>query len=185
MVKSFRFPGSRKAFNVIYYDILILSSDFPVPGSGNYRKSLDVNSKELAAINIEDLIPHQGKMILIDRIIDLTREYAITSSIVNNSWPLATDVGVPSLLMVELAAQCAGVCNGWDRIQTLGTESDKMGWLVGVKRAAFMLDLLPFHGEIITRAENAKKYNGLREIQSVLKLNNKVIGQVALQIFQA
>jgi predicted hotdog family 3-hydroxylacyl-ACP dehydratase len=144
-----------------------------------------MNDQELAAINIEDLIPHRGKMILIDKIITIEKEYAVTSSIVGKSWPLVTDAGVKSLILVELAAQCAGVCNGWDRIQTLGMDSNKMGWLVGVKRANFTVGLIPFNSEIISRAENTSKYDALREIQSVLKLNDEIIGEVTLQLFQA
>ncbi len=144
-----------------------------------------MNDKEKAKINIEDLIPHQGKMILVDRIVTLEKDYAVTSSTVGKSWPLLTDGGARSLILVELAAQCAGVCNGWGRIQTHGMDSDRMGWLVGVKRAGFKIDIIPFNSKIITRAENTKNYDGLREIESLLKLNNEIIGEVTLQLFQA
>ncbi len=143
-----------------------------------------MNNRELAAINIEDLIPHRGKMILIDKIIDLEKEYAVTSSIVSKSWPLLTDDGVQPLILLELAAQSAGICNGWDRIKTQGVDSDKMGWLVGIKRAVFHIDLIPLACEIITRAENFKKYDSLREIRSVLRLHNDIIAEVTLQLFQ-
>ena len=144
-----------------------------------------MDEKEAAAINIEDLIPHRGKMILIDRIITIEKDFAVTSSTVHKSWPLVTDAGVSSMVLVELAAQCAGVCNGWDRIQTQGMDSDRMGWLVGVKRASFYIDLIPLHGEIISRADNTNAFESLREIQSVLRLNNEIIGEVTLQLFQA
>ncbi len=144
-----------------------------------------MNSAELAAINIEDLIPHRGKMVLVNKIIALDKEYAITSSIVGESWPLLTAGGVRSLVLVELAAQCAGVCNGWDKIQTEGTETGGMGWLVAVKRAVFHVDLIPLGREIITRSENSGKYDILLEIQSVLSLDNDIIGEVVLQLFKA
>ena len=144
-----------------------------------------MNNKELPAINIEDLIPHRGQMVLIDKIIALEKEYAVTSSIVSKSWPLLIDEGVQPVILLELAAQSAGICNGWDRIKTRGVDSNKMGWLVGIKRAVFHIDLIPLSSEIITRAENSNKYDRLREIQSVLRLNNDIIGEVTLQLFQA
>ncbi len=140
---------------------------------------------DFAKINIEDLIPHRGKMILIDEIVEITPEYALTSSIVNASWPLLTANGVSSLILVEVAAQSAGVCNGWDRIQEKGIESSKMGWLVGVKRAKFNRDFIPLESEIITRSENSNKYDNLRVTSSVSRIDGDIVGEVTLQLFQA
>jgi len=140
---------------------------------------------DFAKINIEDLIPHRGRMILIDEIVEITPEYSITSSTVNPSWPLLTVSGVSSLILVEVAAQSAGVCNGWDRIQEKGTESSKMGWLVGVKRAEFNRDFIPVASKIITHSENSNKYDNLRITSSVSRLDGDIIGEVTLQLFQA
>jgi predicted hotdog family 3-hydroxylacyl-ACP dehydratase len=140
---------------------------------------------DFAKIKIEDLIPHRGKMILIDEIIAIRPEYAVTSSTVSTSWPLLTTNGVSSLILVEIAAQSAGVCNGWDRIQEKGIESSKMGWLVGVKRAKFNRDFIPVASKIITRSENSNKYDNLRVTSSVSHIDGDIIGEVTLQLFQA
>ena len=60
---------------------------------------------------------------------------------VRPDWPLTDARGAEALICVELAAQTAGVCNGWDRIQNRGVDSDQMGWLVAVKRADFFVDV--------------------------------------------
>ncbi len=140
---------------------------------------------DFAKINIEDLIPHRDKMILIDEIVEITPEYSITLSTVNASWPLLSAGGVSSLILIEVAAQSAGVCNGWDRIQKKGIESSKMGWLVGVKRAKFNRDFIPLESEIITRSENSNKYDNLRVTSSVSRIDGDIIGEVTLQLFQA
>ncbi len=144
-----------------------------------------MNNIDFAKINIEDLIPHRDKMILIDEIVEITPEYAITSSIVSASWPLLTANGVSSLILVEVAAQSAGVCNGWDRIQKKGIESSKMGWLVGIKRAKLNRDFIPVAAKIITRSENSNKYDNLRVTSSVSRIDGDIIGEVTLQLFQA
>jgi len=61
--------------------------------------------------------------------------------------------GVHPLILVELAAQTAGVCNGWGRIQTQGRDSSQMGWLVAIKKAEFFIYSLPFGAMITARAE--------------------------------
>jgi len=131
------------------------------------------------------MIPHRGNMLLIDEIVEINENYSITSSIVKKSWPLFSGEGVSPLILVELAAQSAGVCNGWDRIQEKGIESDSMGWLVGVKRASFNTDCIPLHSKIIIRSENSQKYDNLRVTTSVSRIGADIIGEITLQLFQA
>ena len=140
---------------------------------------------QLENITIEDLLPHRGKMLLVDEILELEATYGVTASIANSSWPLAGDNGIQPLILVELAAQTAGVCNGWDRIINQGVDSEKKGWLVGVKQADFHITTIPFNSRIITRSENTHKYDLLREISSTMQINNTIIGNVILQLIQA
>ncbi len=144
-----------------------------------------MNGKNLSEIKIEDLIPHRGRMALIDEIVEFEKEYAITSSTVNNSWPLLSARGVNPLIIVEVSAQSAGVCNGWDRVQNQDTESENMGWLVGVKRASFYTDIIPLHSTIFTRSENSNKYDNLRITSSILRIDNEIIGEIILQLLRA
>jgi len=139
----------------------------------------------LAGLTLEDLLPHRGPMLLVDTVLAVDSAHAVTSSRAKKSWPLAVDGGVQPLVLVELAAQTAGVCNGWDRIHTQGLDSDQMGWLVAIKKAEFLIDLLPFDGEIIAEAENTYNFENLREIACELRLNDAVIGRATLQLFQA
>ncbi len=143
------------------------------------------NSIDFSQIDIKDLIPHRGNMMLIDEVIEIKKEYAITAAIACETWPLLSTNGVNPLIMVEISAQSAGVCNGWDRICQKGINSDNMGWLVGVKRASFAVDTIPLYSKIITRSENTSKYDNLRITNSVLQINNNIIGEITLQLYQA
>jgi len=138
----------------------------------------------LSGITLEDLIPHRGRMMLIDDILEVDSSHALTASVMRASYPLVTARGVEPLIMIELAAQTAGVCNGWDRIQTRGIDSEQMGWLVGVKRARLYLDHIPLGSRVVTRAENSHNYGNLREVTGVLHLGDTLIGEVTLQLFQ-
>jgi len=97
---------------------------------------------------------------------------------------MADEHGVPSLILVELAAQTAGVCNGWERIRTRGINSERTGWLVAVKRAEFLVNQLPFGMQLKTRAENTLEFDTFREVTSQVFDNDRPIAEVVLQLYQ-
>jgi predicted hotdog family 3-hydroxylacyl-ACP dehydratase len=139
---------------------------------------------KLSNYTLEDILPHRGNMLLIDDILEVDETHAVTTSVIKTSYPLTDNNGVQSLIMVELAAQAAGVCNGLERIKEQGKESSKMGWLVGIKRAQFYIDHLPFGSTVLTRSENSHVYDKLREVSAVLHMDETLIGEVTLQLYQ-
>ncbi|MCP4682462.1 MAG: hypothetical protein GY864_09030 [Desulfobacterales bacterium] len=140
---------------------------------------------DLVNINIEDLIPHRGRMMLIDEIIDVNEDMAVTRALVTENWPLFDGKSVNPMVLIELVAQTAGVSNGWDRIKTRGMDSDKKGWLVGVKKAGFFIDEIPLDTRIITRSENKFKYDSFREVLGTARIGRDVVCEISLQVFQA
>ncbi|MCF8055959.1 MAG: hypothetical protein K9K37_04900 [Desulfocapsa sp.] len=140
---------------------------------------------EISNFCLEDLLPHRGNMLLIDEILEVDETHAVTSAVISESFPLFSEGGVEPLIMVELAAQTAGVCNGLDRMKTQGNDSSNLGWLVGVKRAQFFIDYIPLGSTVVTRSQNVHNYENLREVSSVLHVDDTVIGELTLQLFKA
>jgi predicted hotdog family 3-hydroxylacyl-ACP dehydratase len=139
---------------------------------------------EAFGLSLEDLLPHRGRMVLIDEVLAVDRVTAVTRCIVKPSWPLAGDGGIGSLILVELAAQTAGVCNGWDRIKSQGLDSDKTGYLVGIKRARFAVKTLTLGQNIIVNAENTYSFASLREVDCIARFQEHSIAEITLQLFQ-
>ncbi|OGQ96194.1 MAG: hypothetical protein A2521_12365 [Deltaproteobacteria bacterium RIFOXYD12_FULL_57_12] len=144
-----------------------------------------MNTTTLSELTLEDLLPHRGGMLLVKEVLEVDSKTARALFLVNKSWPMAEAHGVHPLILVELAAQTAGVCNGWDRIRTKGLDSNQMGWLVAIKKADFFIDFLPFGGTIMARSENTYSFENLREVSCELHMDNQIIGSVTLQLFQA
>ncbi len=138
----------------------------------------------LSEITLDDLLPHRGNMLLVSEILEVDASKARTRCTVDPSWPMANEQGVHPLILIELAAQTAGVCNGWDRIQTKGIDSDQMGWLVGIKKADFFIDSLPFGATVTASAESAYSFENLREMSCEIHLDGQLIGKATLQLFQ-
>lgn len=139
----------------------------------------------LSDLTLEDLLPHRGPMLLIEKVLEVDATHALTLCRVAQSWPMADAKGVHPLILIELAAQTAGVCNGWDRVRTKGLDSDKMGWLVGIKKTEIFTEYLPFGGEIITSAENRYNFENLREVSCEQRMGDTIICKSTLQLFQA
>ena len=91
--------------------------------------------------DIEDLIPHRERLKLIDTITFVDQEHAVTRATVKESWPLYSGDAVSAIVLIELAAQTAGVCIGWnEKMKTSGPKGEARGWLVGIKKAHFYND---------------------------------------------
>lgn len=144
-----------------------------------------MNAIERSGLTIEDLLPHRGTMLLIGEVLEVDDLYAVTLSTVAATWPLADGQGVPPLMLIELAAQTAGICNGWNRIRIQGLDSEQMGWLVAVKRAEFFTDHLPLGSVVRARAENTLVFDTFREVTSQLHHNDQLVAEVVLQLYQA
>lgn len=144
-----------------------------------------MTAAEIALPALEELLPHRGAMLLLDRIITVSAERAVTEAVATPAWPGQEEGGAGALVLVELAAQTAGVCNGWERIQREGRDSNQMGWLVGIKSASFLVAVIPWGSRVVTTAENRFKYDKFREVFSTLRLGDEVCAEITLQLFQA
>ena len=139
---------------------------------------------KLDDIRIEDLLPHRDRMLLIDEVLEVTDTTAVTSATVTDQWPLFDGRAVDSLILIELVAQTAGVNNGWVRIKQHGLDSEKKGWLVGIKQSRFLVNAVALNDRIITRAENQFEYEGYRQILGTARIGEELVGEVALQVIQ-
>lgn len=136
-------------------------------------------------ISVDDLIPHRDRMKLVDEIIEVNENRAVTSATVTDQWPFFKDKTVHSLVCIELVAQTAGISNCWDGIKKHGEHFVNRGWLVGIKSAVFYIDSIPLNTPIITRADNQFEFKGYREIQGTIEIDSKVVAEIRLQLMQS
>jgi predicted hotdog family 3-hydroxylacyl-ACP dehydratase len=136
-------------------------------------------------ILIDDLLPHRGKMMLLDEIMEISEKMAVAASVVTSQWPLCDGKTVSPIVLIELIAQTAGLSNGLERIRKHGTDSEKKGWLVGIKKSRFFIDAIPLQTRIITRAENRFKFDSFREIVGTAEIGRNIVCETSLQVFQS
>lgn len=150
----------------------------------SYITETPTTRPDLADLTLEDILPHRRPMLLIDKVLAVDTEQAKTLSRVSESWPLQDEGGVHPLILIELAAQTVGICNGWDRIKTKGIDSNQMGWIVGIKKADIHVATLPIGTEIVTTGRNSYVFDNFREAESEIFINERSVATVSIQIFQ-
>ena len=141
------------------------------------------NKEKPTGVSIEELIPHRGRMKLIDDIVRVDEETAVTESIVKPEWPFFEGGSVSSLVLIELTAQTAGVSIGWEESIIKGKDIEgRLGWLVGVKEARFYVDRIPIHSRIRVCSTKDFRFENYHEIVGTAEIGPQVVGEVRLQI---
>ena len=136
-------------------------------------------------INIEELIPHRDRMKLIDEVIEVDEQTAVTRSTVTEYWPLFEEDSVDPIVLIELVAQTAGVSIGWTELKKKGGNPEGKGWLVGIKEAAFYLERIPLNSRIITDSRKVFDFDNYKEILGITKINGEIAGKVTVQVVQS
>lgn len=131
------------------------------------------------------LLPHKGKMLLIDEIVEISAEAALSRSLVRATWPLVEDQAADALLIVELVAQTSGLSNGYSLKKREGAHANTKGWVVGIKKAQFYVERLPVGAWVMTRATNRFKFDEFVEIEGDVRIGDTLVGEVVLQVMKA
>jgi predicted hotdog family 3-hydroxylacyl-ACP dehydratase len=134
-------------------------------------------------IHIEDLIPHRGRMKLVDEILEINDQTARTSSVVTGDWPLDEEGLLSPLILVELVAQTSGVHEGW-KARREGKDGTK-GWLVGIKRADFFTDAIEPGTVLTTTVRTLYALQSYAVFAGTVDAASEILAQVELQVFRA
>jgi len=136
-------------------------------------------------VEIDELIPHRRPLRLIDEILEVDEDSAVTVSTVNQQWPLFANGSVNPIVLIELVAQTALAHRGYTQIKKSAASVIKKGFLVGVKHADFFIDEIPLHTRIITRSTTRVLFDNFREISGVARIGADIIGEITLQSLQS
>ncbi|MBI5581987.1 MAG: hypothetical protein HY895_22755 [Deltaproteobacteria bacterium] len=141
-----------------------------------------MNPKDLRP---ENILPHRGRMLLIDEILGVDDAGAVTRSVVTESWPFFNGRDAHAIVLIELVAQTAGIHNGWIRDKLHGPAADKKGWIVGIRQARLAVNAVPLGTELIARAKNQMEYEGFRDIYGTVAMGTRIVAEIALQLLRS
>ena len=131
---------------------------------------------------IEDLIPHRDRMKLIEDILDITDESAVTSATVSERWPLVQNGGVDPIVIIEIVAQTAAVHVSRKRGPCRSDGGG--GLLVGIKNADFFTDTIPLHAVLITTVRDLYSAENYTVLEGKVQKDDELIGRVEIQVIR-
>jgi predicted hotdog family 3-hydroxylacyl-ACP dehydratase len=133
----------------------------------------------------ENILPHRGRMLLIDEILELNDDGAATRSFVTEKWPFFNGRDVNAIVLIELVAQTAGIHNGWIREKLHGPSADKKGWIVGIRQARLALNAIPLGTGLIARTKNQMEFEGFRDIAGTVEMGTQIVAEIAIQLLRS
>jgi predicted hotdog family 3-hydroxylacyl-ACP dehydratase len=134
-------------------------------------------------MDIETLIPHRGRMKLIDDVLDVNADKAVTLSLVSDRWPLCRGSFVDPIVLIELVAQTAGVHISWKKGVDKGV--GEVGWIVGIKNADFFLDHIPLHTALTTTVKNLYSTENYNVLEGTVTAGTDILSRIQIQVFRS
>jgi len=133
----------------------------------------------------ENILPHRGRMLLIDEILELNDDGAVTRSVVTEKWPFFNGRDVNAIVLIELVAQTAGIHNGWIREKLHGPSADKKGWIVGIRQARLAVNAVPLGTGLIAWTKNQMEFEGFRDIAGTVEMGTQIVAEIAIQLLRS
>ncbi|MCJ8500178.1 hypothetical protein [Desulfatitalea alkaliphila] len=139
------------------------------------------------ACDIGRLLPHGEGMRMIEQVVAVDGHHALVRATTRPHWPMVAGREVSALVLVEVAAQAAGIFIGWHaQAQPAAGKSGAKGWLVGVKRARFARASIPLGATLTIRAEARLAMDLYTEIAAAVTMaDGTPLAEVHLQVLQA
>jgi predicted hotdog family 3-hydroxylacyl-ACP dehydratase len=100
---------------------------------------------------VEELVPHSGKMMLLNRVIEFDEENMVAEVIVRNDGMFGNDNTVPAWLGIEYMAQTIAALGGMKR--RLAGKTLNLGFLLGTRRYDCNVDIFAV-GTVLTVSVN-------------------------------
>jgi predicted hotdog family 3-hydroxylacyl-ACP dehydratase len=134
---------------------------------------------EFIDIDIEALIPHRDQMRLLEGVIAVDDEKAVTVATVTEAWPLYREGSVDILVTIELVAQTAALLEGYKRSKS--KRGGATGWLVGIKKADFRVPRLSVPTTLVTEAARSYALEGYAVFTGTVSSGAGVVASMQIQ----
>jgi len=133
-------------------------------------------------VDIETLIPHRDRMRLVDAVVAVDADKAVTEATATENWPLYLEGSVDVLVTVELVAQTAALLEGWKRLQS--NRGGVTGWLVGIKSADFRRPRLDVPVTLTTEVVRSYALEGYAVFTGTVRRGAEVVAVMQIQAFR-
>ena len=132
--------------------------------------------------DIEALIPHRDKMKLIEDVVTINEEVAVTTCRAADGWPLHRDGYVDPVVLIEIVAQTAAVHISGRKKSGPGV--DRRGWMVGIKNADFFRERIPVGTVLTTSVKNLYQIDHYNVLEGEVRDGSDLLCRVQIQVLR-
>jgi predicted hotdog family 3-hydroxylacyl-ACP dehydratase len=132
-------------------------------------------------LRAEGLIPHRRHMKLLDRVVNPVQKELQAETTVTESWPLARDGSVSSLLCIELVAQAVSALSTWRKGKGA---KPRPGLLVGIKEAQFFAGSLPIGTRVNIHVEELYHLGNYAVFMGRVSSGSALLCSTTLQVME-
>ena len=129
----------------------------------------------------EPLIPHRGRMRLIEWVKRPTQNGLQAETTVKEGWPLTKEGTVSSLLGVELIAQAIAALSTWHRGEGA---APRVGLLVGIKEAEFSRVRIPIGVRLRIQVEKLYQVGNYAVFQGHVSTESAFFCKITIQVME-
>ena len=129
----------------------------------------------------EPLIPHRGRMRLIEWVKTPTQNGLQAETTVKEGWPLTREGTASSLLGVELVAQAISALSTWRRGEGA---APRVGLLVGIKEAEFSSARIPVGTRLTIQVEKLYQVGNYAVFQGQVSSDLALFCKIIIQVME-
>ncbi|MCX5912206.1 MAG: hypothetical protein NTV04_09770 [Deltaproteobacteria bacterium] len=129
----------------------------------------------------ELLIPHRGRMRLIESVKRPTQNGLQAETTVKEGWPLTREGTVSPLLGVELVAQAISALSTWRRGEGA---APRVGLLVGIKEAEFSRARTPIGVQLSIKVEKLYQVGDYAVFQGHISAESAFFCRITIQVME-
>ncbi|MDR2451058.1 MAG: hypothetical protein LBE85_04650 [Candidatus Accumulibacter sp.] len=138
----------------------------------------------MSYLPIENYLPHRGRMVLLDRVLEAGMGRIVCAVAVREDSPFCRDGKVPAYVGIEYMAQTAGALVGWESREK--GEPVRTGFLVSAREYASRVDGFPAGAALAVEARDDWRDNdGVGVMDCVIHLPfGTPVARARLTVFQ-
>lgn len=133
--------------------------------------------------SVKTLIPHRDRMQLIDEIVEITSQKAVTQTAVSEKWPLFRQESVDCLIIIEIVAQTAAAL--FSRKTDTHEDCSSSGLLAEIKNADFYADRIPVHTLLTTTVKPLYSIENYTVLEGTVQTEARTLGHVKIGVLRA
>ncbi len=133
------------------------------------------------ALPAERLVPHRGRMRLIEFIKAPTWSGLHAEATISEAWPLSGNGSVSSIICVELVAQAISALSTWRRGEGARPQ---IGLLVGIKEVELYHASIPVRTKLVIQVEEINQLGGYAVFKGKVKSDSASFCEVIVQVLE-